>query len=228
MSDTPAEFVFMLESVTAGPDTRSERVHAIEEKNRPWVSDTGVQALGIGQKVRDGVETSDVALRVYVAKKKPKRDIENPVPKVVPGSGDRPVATDVIEIGEIGAELFTGRSNPLSAGVGVGNGNDTAVGTLGALVRRRSNGKLALLSNSHVIARDGLSDRGEEILQPAPVDGGVAGRDRIARLTRAEPFEFTPVGFPNLVDAAIAELVGPREKHHQIRLLGEAPVARLR
>ncbi len=223
MKSTPSEFEFMLESVTAGSETPNEGVAEIEQKNRSWVCETGVQALGIGQKIKDGVETDELALRVYVAQKKPDKRLNSPVPKIVPGSRERPITTDVIEIGELGAELFTGRSNPLAAGAGVGNERDDAVGTLGALVRRRGDGALALLSNSHVLARDGLSDLGEAILQPAPRDGGVVGADRVAKLALIEHFQFTSTGFPNLVDAAIAELVGPRKRQHGTRLLGHAP-----
>lgn len=223
MTSAPRELEFMLESVTAGAHAPDERTSAIEEKNRPWVCESGVQALGIGQKITDGVETGELALRVYVAQKKPKQKILHAVPKIVPGSEEQAVRTDVIEIGDLGAEMFTGRSVPLAAGVGVGNANDHAVGTLGALVRRRSDAKLALLSNSHVLARDGLSAPGEDILQPAPGDGGQAGTDRVARLSAVERFEFTTTGFPNLVDAAIAELVGRRTNQRAIRLVGQAP-----
>ncbi len=222
MTKTPHELEFTLESVTAGHTAGTEKMAEIEHDNRPWVCESGVQALGIGQKVTDGVETGELALRVYVEQKRPDRKIDRPVPKEVHGRGAEPVTTDVIEIGRLGAELFTGTSNPLAAGVGVGNARDDTVGTLGALVRRRNDDALALLSNAHVLARDGLSELGEEILQPARPDGG-APTDRVAKLARFERFEFTDVGFPNLVDAAIAELVGQRTSQQAIRLLGHAP-----
>lgn len=223
MTKTPHDLEFTLESVTAGHSAATEQMAEIEHDNRPWVCESGVQALGIGEKITDGVETGELALRVYVEQKRPDRKIDRPVPKSVHGVGDGAVATDVIEIGRLDAELFTGTSNPLAAGVGVGNAHDNTVGTIGALVRRRNDHALALLSNAHVLARDGLSDLGEEILQPALPDGGGAANHRVAKLSAFERFEFTDVGFPNLVDAAIAELVGRRENQQAIRLLGHAP-----
>lgn len=223
MTTTPHELEFTLESVTSGQAAATEQMAEIEHENRPWVSDPGVQALGIGQKITDGVETGELALRVYVEQKRPDKKIDRPVPKVVPCAGDQAVSTDVIEIGQLDAELYTGTSNPLAAGVGVGNAIDGTIGTIGALVRRRCDESLALLSNSHVLARDGLSEIGEDIVQPALPDGGDARRDRVAKLIGVQPFEFTDVGFPNLVDAAIAELVGRRPNQREIRLLGHAP-----
>lgn len=223
MTKTPHELEFMLESVTAGPAAPTEQVAAIEHDNRPWVCGPGVQALGIGQKITDGVDTGELALRVYVEQKQPDRKIDQPVPKRVEAMGTGSITTDVLEIGRLDAELYTGTSDPLAAGVGIGNALDGKVGTLGALVRRRRDGASALLSNAHVLARDGLGELGEAILQPAAPDGGDARRDRIAKLAAFEAFEFTEVGFPNLVDAAIAELMGERPSQDEIRLLGHAP-----
>lgn len=218
MTTTPPHLEFVLESVTTG---------AASEAHRPWVAGDGVQALGIGHKVTDGVDTGELALRVYVEEKKADRKIEHPVPKRVTASDAthdaEPITTDVIEIGRLDTELFTGTSNPVASGVGVGNPLDDNVGTLGAIVRRRSNGTRALLSNAHVLARDGLAELGEEIVQPSTVDGGTTGADRVARLARFAPFEFTQTGFPNLVDAAIADLDPGRASTDEIRLLGHAP-----
>jgi len=223
MTTTPHDLEFVLESVTAGAAASSERIMQIEEEHRPWVCGDGVQALGIGHKITDGVDTGELALRVYVEEKRADRKIDHPVPKRVDAIDDGPITTDVIEIGRLETELFTGTSDPLAPGVGVGNPLDDNVGTLGALVRRRSDDALALLSNAHVLARDGLSAIGEEVVQPSTRDGGVPGSDRVGRLAGFQPFEFTPTGFPNLVDAAIAELDGGRPSAREIRLLGHAP-----
>jgi hypothetical protein len=149
--------------------------------------------------------------------------VAHPAPTTISDSGARPIRTDVIEIGPLAAELFTGTSNPLAAGVGVGNVIDNNVGTIGALVRRRQSNAIALLSNSHVLARDGLADLGEEIVQPALPDGGVAGTDLVGRLARFASFTFSNTGYPNVVDAAIAELDAARQRSDGIRLLGEGP-----
>lgn len=227
MTTTPDNLEFVLESVTAGAGARAEQVAALEAQHRAWVAGDGVQALGIGPKITDGVDTGELALRVYVQEKKADRRIDHPVPKRVEsgaGARDDPgITTDVIEIGRLGTELFTGRSDPVAPGVGVGNPIDGNVGTVGAIVRRRCDGARAILSNAHVLARDGLAEIGEEIVQPSTVDGGESGIDRIGRLAGSHPFEFTETGFPNLVDAAIAELDGQRMSIDRIRELGHAP-----
>lgn len=230
MTTTPNNLEFVLESVTAGTSASSERVTMLEEQHRHWVCGEGVQALGIGHKITDGVDSGELALRVYVEAKKAGTKIEHPVPKRVDAMDDAtdaamdggPITTDVIEIGRLETELFTGKSDPLASGIGVGNPLDDNVGTLGAIVRRRCDGALALVSNAHVLARDGLAEIGEGIVQPSTLDGGEIRRDRVARLARFQPFEFTETGFPNLVDAAIAELDG-RASTDLIRLLGHAP-----
>ncbi|MGB3736444.1 MAG: hypothetical protein WA964_15905 [Ilumatobacter sp.] len=231
MTKTPDNLEFVLESVTAGEDARNEPMILLEAEHRSWVCGDGIQGLGIGHKITDGVDSGELALRVYVEQKRADRAIDHPVPKRVEARdaatdaamGGVPITTDVIEIGRLETELFTGSSNPLAAGVGVGNPLDDNVGTLGAIVRRRNDAALALLSNAHVLARDGLAEIGEAIVQPSTRDGGDSNTDRVARLARFQPFEFSETGFPNLVDAAIAELDGGRERTDRIRLLGHAP-----
>jgi hypothetical protein len=223
MTTTPNNLEFVLESVTAGTTAASKQMALLEAEHRSWVCGEGVQALGIGPKIKDGADTGELALRVYVEAKMADRKIDHPVPKRVDANAAGPITTDVIEIGRLETELFTGTSDPMAPGVGVGNPLDDNVGTLGAIVRRRSDDALALLSNAHVIARDGLATIGEEVVQPSTLDGGQRGTDRVARLARFQPFEFTQTGFPNLVDAAIAELEGGRVSTDLIRILGHAP-----
>ncbi len=222
-SGTPHDVECTLECVSGGSRDPDENVHEFERASRPWVYDSGVQALGIGEKISDGVNTGALALRIYVEQKRPLSQIENPAPKRIEGLTVEPVTTDVLEIGRIEREMFTGTSNPLMSGCGVGNVVDNNGGTLGAVVRRRSDGQLALLSNAHVLARDGLGNVGEAILQPAPIDGGHPDDDLVARLSDTVPFEFGDGGFPNLVDAAIADLDPTRASRSTIRLLGHAP-----
>jgi hypothetical protein len=91
------------------------------------------------------------------------------------------------------------RVRPLRPGLSVAHPCVTA-GTLGGLVR--VGGRLAVLSNSHVLAASGAAAVGDPVLQPGPYDGGTPG-DRVATLTAFEPFAD---GRANLVDAAVAAL----------------------
>jgi hypothetical protein len=193
----------------------------IRERSRPWTQGPGIQGLGLGEKISGGKVGKDLALRVYVARKKPLSKVENRVPKRVrvPEVGEFP--TDVEEIGVVEAETFRERVRPAMPGCGLGHRNVT-VGTFGCLVRRRGDAsRLFILSNSHVLADEGIARLGDAIVQPGPVDGGGRG-DRLARLAGFQPFVFSRVGYPNFVDAAIAE-VDPRRVDDVIRILGRRP-----
>ena len=55
----------------------------IRERSRPWTQGPGIQGLGLGEKVSGGKVSEDLALRVYVARKKPLSKVKNRVPKRV-------------------------------------------------------------------------------------------------------------------------------------------------
>jgi hypothetical protein len=187
-----------------------------------WVHGEGVQGIGIGDKLSKGEPTGDLALRVYVAKKMPRAKVENPVPKVVavPGGGEG--ITDVIELGQIVPELFSERVRPAMPGCGLGH-QAVTVGTFGCLVKRKGDSRsLYILSNSHVLAHEGLAALGDGILQPGTLDGGSNG-DAIGKLTDFVPFDFTDSTFPNLVDAAIAKIRRRDMAHTKLRILNIEP-----
>jgi hypothetical protein len=91
------------------------------------------------------------------------------------------------------------RVRPLRPGLSVAHSSVSA-GTLGGFVR--VGGRLAVLSNNHVLAASDAAQIGDPVLQPGPADGGTA-RDRVARLLA---YEVLAAGRPNLVDAAVAAL----------------------
>jgi hypothetical protein len=117
--------------------------------------------------------------------------------------GGAAIPTDVIVLGKIRLDATL-----ITPGDSIGHVKVTA-GTLGALVRNK--GKLALLSNSHVLARSGKAKRGEAILSPAKDDGGKAPRDVVARLLKFKKF-VTGGAFVNTADCAIATPVAERLK----------------
>ncbi len=88
------------------------------------------------------------------------------------------------------------RTRPLVPGLSVGHPAVSA-GTLGGFVRL--GGRLAVLSNSHVLAAAGAGAAGDAVLQPGPADGGTPA-DRVATLAAAVPF----TARANRVDAAVA------------------------
>ncbi|MGY1684083.1 hypothetical protein ACI8AK_00695 [Geodermatophilus sp. SYSU D00867] len=90
------------------------------------------------------------------------------------------------------------RTRPLHPGLSVAHPAVTA-GTLGGFVRVE--GRLAILSNNHVLAASDAGAVGDAVLQPGPADGGVPA-DRVATLTAFERF----TEGRNKVDAAVAVL----------------------
>jgi hypothetical protein len=203
-------------------DATLVEAEAARTRASDWVHGEGVQGIGIGDKLTHGEPTGDLALRVYVAKKAPRAKVQNPVPKVVtvPGVGEQ--VTDVIELGEVVPELFTERVRPAMPGCGVGHSAVT-VGTFGCLVKKKGDSRgLYILSNSHVLANEGIAAPGDGILQPGTLDGGSNG-DSIAKLTDFVPFDFTDTTFPNLVDAAIAKIRRRDVAHTKLRILNIAP-----
>lgn len=93
----------------------------------------------------------------------------------------------------------------LQPGSSVGHPDVTA-GSLGCVVRRPGGRAPLLLSNSHVLADSGRARLGDAVLSPAPADGGVPERDRVATLVFAEPL-LADAG--NQLDLALAELDDP-------------------
>lgn len=91
------------------------------------------------------------------------------------------------------------RVRPLRPGLSVAH-PDVSAGTLGGFVRL--DGRLAVLSNNHVLAASGAAETGDPVLQPGPADGGTS-RDRVGSLTAFEALSGVRA---NLVDAAVAML----------------------
>lgn len=203
-----------LEMITGGdnapvPERLRAEALAVHDKSRPWTMGPGIQGVGIGEKTTDGQRTGDVVLKVYVEKKLPKAKVDNLVPKQVrlPGQGD-PVPTDVQAVGKMELEANTMKVRPAIPGFSVGHPDITA-GTFGCLVRKVGDANtLYMMSNSHVLANEGLATVGDAILQPGPIDDGTKGADTIGELSEFVPFTFTATGYPNLVDIAIAKVKG--------------------
>lgn len=194
----------------------------VQQRYRGWTDGPGIQGIGIGHKVTRRRETSELVLKVYVERKLPLSRCRHPVPTRVAVPALGPLPTDVEEIGRVEAESFTDRVRPAVPGSGIGHAQVT-VGTFGCLVRKRGRARtLYILSNSHVLANEGLAGPGDPILQPGAMDGGRLPQDSLAKLAEFVPFRFSSTGYPNLVDAAIARVARTRAVR-EIRILGVAP-----
>jgi Peptidase S7, Flavivirus NS3 serine protease len=170
---------------------------------------SGVTGVDIGNKIVKGEETGELAIRVYVEKKK-KVSGEQAVPSTIDG-----VKTDVIErkfvlhpllvkIAELVLMSDTGTYDPLQGGISIGpcrsvylNAKDAAchgapgpgyyvfVGTLGAFVRDNVTKAEMMLSNFHVMCVDNGWAVGDQMAQPARPDGGTCPTKVVGTLQKA-------------------------------------------
>ena len=181
-----------------------------QRRYRQFVRHSNTAGLGIGEREVAGSLSSDLVLRFYVRRKLPKSRVQRKfiVPETleVPGLGK--MQTDVVEIGDI--QPHSGRrlkSRPASPGCSVGLG--LVAGTLGCFVKKKSGAARYVLTNAHVIARDGIAPEKTKIFQPAPIDEVGSAHTVFASLSDVVRFEYSPTKDNNLVDAAIARLSNP-------------------
>ncbi|NMO18150.1 exo-alpha-sialidase [Pyxidicoccus fallax] len=120
----------------------------------------GVHGVSIGYKVVGGQRTDEPAIVVHVTQKLSEDQLapEERIPTTIQG-----VATDVIVHPQPGPNEDQGRYRPLKGGCQIAFQN--WFGTLGTVVRRRSDGVFCLLTNQHVLPSDGT------VYQPT-VQGG--------------------------------------------------------
>ena len=76
---------------TFGTESFTKSTESLKKKSRDWTQGAGIQGLGIGEKIVEGKTQKQLALRVYVEKKKPKSKVKNKVP--AKGSSATPAAT---------------------------------------------------------------------------------------------------------------------------------------
>jgi hypothetical protein len=161
---------------------------------------------GIGNVVGVGLGEEQAgagALNLYLVEPMNEDEVREVVAAVVgPEAGKVPIRPLVT--GEIEAAAHTVHLRPAPGGISVGH-LAVGAGTLGCLAQGRSaprDNRLLILGNNHVLAASNAGSFGDEIVQPGPLDGGVAPAYTIARLERFVPLDFT--GAPNVVDCATA------------------------
>jgi hypothetical protein len=186
-------------------ETLAARPRGAAEHLRGVLRSKHIVGVGIAEKISDEKRTGDLALVFYVKRKVSLRRLSaaEMVPPTVHAvlSPERPIPTDVVAIGVIRPQILKTR-DPVQPGNSIGHVKVTA-GTLGAIVKR--SGKLCALSNSHVLANSGRGAKGDTILYPGAVDGGVSPADKVGTL--ADFIRFAAGGgFDNRVDCAVAEL----------------------
>ena len=203
-----------------------QRMDALQARCWQWVWARSVQALAIGKKTRKGRVTGDLAIIVMVDKKRRRSKLRHPVPRRVRIPKLGWLLTDVEEIGQLEPQTFPDRVRPAMPGCSIGHEDMSTMGTFGLLVQKTpGNGSgTFVLSNTHVIALDGLAKSGDGVVQPGPDDAdGPGNNDEIATLTEWIGFDFTTPGFPNMVDAAIARVTKSSSVARAFRIFTGAP-----
>ena len=177
-----------------------------------------VTGMGLSFRNRAGAWTDEPVVCVLVAKKRPAAYVSRRrlLPTGVEVDGLR-WGVDVVQAGpftqgmvgaspapatELSPDSISEKIRPPQQGCSVSNilDGDTA-GTLGCFVSDNSDGRIALLSCNHVIARLDEGQQGASIIQPGGADIGAGRPDPIARLKR-----WLPLGTATTVDCAIADL----------------------
>ncbi len=168
-----------------------------------------VVAVGISEKITKGKRSGKLALTFYVERKQSMKKLraDLAVPPTVPEaiSGQKAIPTDVIAIGRLRPEVNATHS-PIQPGNSIGHVDITA-GTLGAIVTK--NKSLHVLSNSHVLAKEGTAKLGDNIIYPGDADHGKLANDLVAKLSGFKKF-LLGGNFVNRVDCAIAEVLPAR------------------
>jgi hypothetical protein len=203
----------VLDIITRAPAVKMGSLHVAARTHgrsfRRILDSDNVVAVGVSEKISRRKRTGKLALTFYVQRKLPLNELsaDMAVPPTVPEalSGPEAIPTDVIVLGKLRPELKAIR-NPVQPGHSIGH-VDVSAGTLGAIVMRVN--QLFLLSNSHVLANNGLAKKGDAIIYPGDADGGLDPGDIVARLASVKKFK-PGNGFVNRVDCAIAKPTAAR------------------
>ncbi|GHD25478.1 transglycosylase SLT domain-containing protein [Halioglobus pacificus] len=189
----------------------------LQQQSRTWLRYKGIQGLGIGYKRSANRNTGVPCLKVYVASKRSKSRLRDPAPVELPAlSGGGQIPVDVEEIGQL--RLHAG---PVYPGASVAHKTRSA-GTLGMVVQPRDNGpERYLLSCHHVLAPLDPDDRSTAIRHPAPDDGGASDYYNVAHYLYSFPLFNDAVGYPNIADAALAELKPGIDWYSELPMIGE-------
>lgn len=149
-----------------------------------------VVGVGVGTKIRNGIDTAQPCLVVFVTEKLPISGIS--AEDVIPARIES-IETDVVQFSMTGGGVAKQRLplpdrvkrwRPVPGGVSGGHYAFKGAGTLGGWVKDDKTGETLLLSCWHVLTNMGKCRRGDPIIQPAWSDGGRHPKDTIAFLDR--------------------------------------------
>ena len=110
------------------------------------------------------------------------------------------------------SKIFIGENSEIACGSSCSPANVNYSGTMGALIKRRDDENIYILSNNHVIGGCNHAPRNTIIMSPAPSDTriGIAPRE-VGRLEIISPLQSGCPDFvePCTIDAALAKVTDP-------------------
>lgn len=195
----------------------------------------GVVSVAAGRRERDGDETSEAVVTVFVVEKLAPADLGS---AICPGQlhlpGGETVGTDVIELGgyPMAEQIDTTRYRPVVGGSSMGPTAFVSAGTLGGVfctsnAERPSTVEPVWLTNTHVVSRNLTGIPADDrVVQPARNDGGNAADDTIGRTTQITAINTTtnPATAPNnVIDAAIGTFLDEIDYEARVEDIGPAP-----
>ena len=168
-----------------------------------WREDPSVIGVGIGLRQTAGDYLPERCLKIFVARKLPRHRVERPLPSVirVPGIA-RPIALDVQEF--VPGRLQQGVEGPRGRNAIRSEKGGPGWGSYGCILTDRFTGRLYLLSNAHVLAPSVNAAVGDRISLVGHTGKSIKTVATLAQWTTKIP---TSAGFPNVADAAIAEVI---------------------
>lgn len=200
-------------------------MHVPDHVREDLMRRANVIGVGTGPKRRDGRETGEDAVIVFVTEKLPESELaeEDICPKTVQ-LDDKEVPTDVVQAGDVRAQAVeaeattpdrTARYRPAPASVSVGH-PDVSAGTLGTPPLSTEAGELVFVTNTHVAAPPPDAADGDPCLQPGPHDGG-GEDDRIGTLHEFAPISRTE---KNRTDSALVAVDPADLRENEILEIG--------
>jgi len=142
--------------------------------------------VGVGVGIKS--ETGQPCINIYVAKKLPLSVLDSS--QILPDKIDG-APTDIVEFGMPSKESqhrpapgLGERLRPVPIGASVGHYALRGAGTVGGYVKDKETGDILLMSCWHILTNFGQGHKGDEIIQPASVDGGTKEEDTVAYLEK--------------------------------------------
>jgi len=145
-----------------------------------------VVGMGIGLKTVGNSDTGQVCITIYVPRKLPLSELDSE--QILPNKLDG-ISTDIVEFGmgskkmRLQASSYLGeRMRPVTIGASIGHFALQGAGTLTGYVKDKKTDEILLMSCWHVLTNFGRGKKGDEIIQPALIDGGTVDDDTVATL----------------------------------------------